>query len=103
MHSTKVTNFPFSATPFASVTITVGDDHHISTSMSERGTSDVTMFFNSLEEVSQFATDILNHVIDQTCTSTDPTEHQGNTCPVHEAAEASPKTPAELANLQGGG
>ena len=22
--------------------------------------------------------------IDQTCTSTDPTDHQGNTCPVHE-------------------
>ena len=93
MHTSKVTNFPHasSGTPFTSVTIACHGSSegigHINTSMSSR-TQEVTLFFGSLEEVSQFASDLLNHVIEQTCTSTDPTEHQGNTCPVHVAATA---------------
>ena len=59
MHKTEVNNFSDKATPFASVIVTVGEDSHISTSMSTKGTSDVTMFFNSVEEITQFATDLL--------------------------------------------
>ena len=59
MHKTEVTNFPHNAVPFASVIVTVGEDSHISTSMSTKGTSDITMFFNSVEEITQFATDLL--------------------------------------------
>ena len=59
MHNTEVTNFPHKATPFATVIVTVDEDSHISTKMSTKGTSDVTMFFNSVEEITQFATDLL--------------------------------------------
>ena len=59
MHKTEVNNFSHKAIPFASVTVTVGDDSHITTKMSTKGTSDVTMFFNSVEEITQFATDLL--------------------------------------------
>jgi len=59
MHTTEVNNFSDKATPFASVTVTVDEDSHISTSMSTKGTSDVTMFFQSVEEITQFATDLL--------------------------------------------
>ena len=59
MHTTEVTNFPHNAVPFASVIVTVGEDNHITTSITKRGTSDVTMFFQSVEEITQFATDLL--------------------------------------------
>ncbi len=59
MHTTEVNNFSDKATPFASVTVTVDEDSHISTKMSTKGTSDVTMFFKSVEEITQFATDLL--------------------------------------------
>ena len=59
MHKTEINNFSHNAVPFASVIVTVGEDSHISTKMSTKGTSDVTMFFNSVEEITQFATDLL--------------------------------------------
>ena len=59
MHKTEVNNFSHKATPFATVIVTVDGDSHITTKMSTKGTSDVTMFFNSVEEITQFATDLL--------------------------------------------
>ena len=59
MHTTEITNFSNKATPFATVIVTVDGDSHIATKMSTKGTSDVTMFFNSVEEITQFATDLL--------------------------------------------
>ena len=59
MHTTEITNFSHKALPFATVIVTVGEDNHITTSITKRGTSDVTMFFNSVEEITQFATDLL--------------------------------------------
>ena len=59
MHKTEVNNFSHKAIPFATVIVTVGDDSHITTKMSTKGTSDVTMFFKSVEEITQFATDLL--------------------------------------------
>ena len=65
MHTSKVTNFSSSrnAKPFATVTVTLGTadgDMQINTSMSSSTGSDVTMFFNSVEEISQFATNLLD-------------------------------------------
>ena len=64
MHISKVTNFSSSrnAKPFATVTVTLGTadgDMQINTSMSSSTGSDVTMFFQSVEEITQFATDLL--------------------------------------------
>ena len=63
MHTSRVTNFSSSKKPFATVIVTLGTadgDMQINTSMSSLTGSDVTMFFNSVEEISQFATDLLN-------------------------------------------
>ena len=65
MHTSRVTNFASSrnAKPFATVVVTLGaedGDMQINTSMSSSTSSDVTMFFNSVEEISQFATDLLD-------------------------------------------
>ena len=59
MHTTEIHNFSNKATPFATVIVTVDGDSHIATKMSTKGTSDVTMFFKSVEEITQFATDLL--------------------------------------------
>ena len=61
MHTTKVTNFPESSrsNAFANVRITVGEERHITTSMSKHG-SEVTLFFDSPAEIRQFATDLLD-------------------------------------------
>jgi hypothetical protein len=60
MHTTKVTNFPESSASkaFANVRITVGEDSHINTSMSNHG-NEVTIFFDSPAEIRQFASDLL--------------------------------------------
>tara|TARA_R110000765_G_scaffold39933_2_gene86435 strand:+ start:362 stop:562 length:201 start_codon:yes stop_codon:yes gene_type:complete len=60
MHTTHVNNFPetSASNAFANVRITVGEERHITTSMSTHG-SEVTLFFDSLAEVRQFATDLL--------------------------------------------
>lgn len=61
MHSVKVTNFPQPTTArkrFATVEITLGEDHHIATSMSNTGTSSVTLFVNSLADVYQMADEL---------------------------------------------
>lgn len=63
MHTSRVSNFSSSKKPFATVIVTLGTadgDMQINTSMSSLTGSDVTMFFNSVEEISQFATDLLN-------------------------------------------
>jgi hypothetical protein len=61
MHSTIVKNFPESSASqaFANVRITLGEDNHITTCISTKGTSDVTIFFNSPAEIRQFALDLL--------------------------------------------
>jgi|14BtaG_2_1085337.scaffolds.fasta_scaffold10927_7 hypothetical protein len=60
MHTTKVTNFPESpdSKAFANLRITVGEDNHITTSMSNHG-NEVTIFFDSPAEIRQFAFDLL--------------------------------------------
>ena len=60
MHTTKVTNFPESSASkaFANVRITVGEDSHINTTMSNHG-NEVTIFFDSPAEIRQFASDLL--------------------------------------------
>ena len=60
MHTTNVNNFPETSASkaFTNVRITVGEERHITTSMSTHG-SEVTLFFDSLAEVRQFATDLL--------------------------------------------
>ena len=65
MHTSRVTNFKSSrnAKPFATVTVTLGTadgDMQINTSMSSVAESDVTMFFSTVEEISQFATNLLD-------------------------------------------
>ena len=59
MHTTEIRDHSSNAIPFATVTVTVDGDSHITTKMSTKGTSDVTMFFQSVEEITQFATDLL--------------------------------------------
>ena len=60
MHTTEVNNFSQKPTPFATMVISLGKDGagHINTTMSEQG-CDVTLFFQSVEEITQFATDLL--------------------------------------------
>jgi hypothetical protein len=60
MHTTKVTNFPESSASkaFANVRITLGEERHITTMMSNHG-SEVTIFFNSTAEIRQLASDLL--------------------------------------------
>ena len=63
MHTSRVSNFSSSKKPFATVIVTLGTadgDMQINTSMSSLTGSDVTMFFNSVEEITQFATDLLD-------------------------------------------
>ena len=63
MHTSRVTNFASSNKPFATVTVTLGTaegDMQINSSMSSVAGSDVTMFFNSVDEITQFATDLLD-------------------------------------------
>jgi len=59
-HTTKVTNFPESpaSKAFANVRVIVGEERHITTSMSKHG-SEVTIFFDSPAEIRQFASDLL--------------------------------------------
>jgi len=60
MHSTKVTNFPESSASkaFANVRVTVGEEGHINTSMSNHR-CEVVLFFDSPAEIRQFASDLL--------------------------------------------
>ena len=65
MHTSRVNNFlgDVREKSFATVVVTLGaedGDMQINTSMSSSTSSDVTMFFNSVEEISQFATDLLD-------------------------------------------
>lgn len=63
MHTSRVTNFASSNKPFATVTVTLGTaegDMQINSSMSSVAGSDVTMFFSTVEEISQFATNLLD-------------------------------------------
>jgi len=65
MHTSRVNNFSVSDgthDPFATVVVTLGaedDDMQINSSMHTTG-SDVTIFFRSLKDVIQFATDLLD-------------------------------------------
>ena len=60
MHTTNVNNFPetSSSKAFTNVRITPGEDSHITMSMSTHG-NEVTLFFDSLADVRQFAFDLL--------------------------------------------
>lgn len=61
MHTTEVNNFSQKPVPFASLRIELGkdtEDRHISTSMSGTG-CEVTMFFQSVEEITEFATTLI--------------------------------------------
>tara|TARA_R100000781_G_scaffold34200_1_gene24697 strand:- start:501 stop:713 length:213 start_codon:yes stop_codon:yes gene_type:complete len=61
MHTTKIKNFSDKPVPFASLRIELGkdtEDRHISTSMSGQG-SEVTLFFHSVEEITEFATALM--------------------------------------------
>ena len=63
MHTSRVSNFSSSKKPFATVIVTLGTadgDMQINASMSSVTGSDVTMFFNSVEEITQCATDLLD-------------------------------------------
>ena len=63
MHTSEVTNFASSNKPFATVIVPVGTaegDMQINSSMSSVAGSDVTMFFSTVEEISQFATNLLD-------------------------------------------
>ena len=63
MHTSRVTNFASSKKPFATVVVSLGTeegDMQISSSMSSVAGSDVTMFFSTVEEISQFATNLLD-------------------------------------------
>ena len=63
MHTSRVNNFASSNKPFATVTVSLGTeegDMQISSSMSSVAGSDVTMFFSTVEEISQFATNLLD-------------------------------------------
>ncbi len=62
MHKSRVNNYSSSERPFATVVVTLGaedDDMQINSSMHTTG-SDVTIFFRSVEEISQFATNLLD-------------------------------------------
>jgi hypothetical protein len=65
MHTSRVNNFSVSDgthDPFATVVVTLGaedDDMQINSSMHTTG-SDVTIFFRSLGDVIQFATNLLD-------------------------------------------
>ncbi len=64
MHRSRVNNFASSETPFATVVVTLGegdDAMQINSSMHTTG-SDVTIFFRSVEEISQFATNLLDQI-----------------------------------------
>ena len=60
MHTTEVSDYSSKPVPFASLRIHLSkdDNKHISTSMSEQG-CDVTLFFQSVEEITEFATSLL--------------------------------------------
>ena len=63
MHTSRVSNFSSSKKPFATVIVTLGTadgDMQINASMSSVTGSDVTMFFSTVEEISQFATNLLD-------------------------------------------
>jgi len=64
-HSTQVTDFrkPSAGQPFSTVTVKLGGElglstRHITTSMSVLG-SEVTIFFDSIAEIKQFASELL--------------------------------------------
>ena len=62
MHNTEVNSFSTHAIPFATVVVKLGKedgDRQISTSMHTSTGSEVTMFFQSVEEITEFATTLI--------------------------------------------
>jgi len=60
MHTTEINNFSDKAVPFASLRISLGKEgnRHINTTMSQTG-CDVTLFFQSVDEITEWATSLL--------------------------------------------
>jgi len=64
MHTTKVNNYPSGGGAlrgFASIDIEVAKEGegHMTTSMSSTGSSSAVLFFNSIEDITKFASDLL--------------------------------------------